>query len=66
MKKLTLLSAFVIALVFSPCVNADLALRFSLDGTSFSDTFNMNVGDSLTVQVYALEIGETRLSDSGL
>ncbi|MFK7767249.1 MAG: PEP-CTERM sorting domain-containing protein [Mariniblastus sp.] len=73
-KNLTLLAKFSIAFSFAlstafmttPTVKADLAIGFSSDGTTFVDTFNVDVGQSITVQVFALETAETRLSDFGL
>ena len=64
-----LLAVFSLAVLitgFCSQAKADLTLGFSTDGANFGDTYNVDVGNSITVQVYALETAETRLFDFGL
>ena len=70
MKNFRLLTVCLLILgvvAFCSQAHADLALGFSTDGTTFDNSFDVDVGESITVLVLALESdGETRLSEFGL
>jgi len=55
-------------LLLASTVKADQALAFSTDsGATFSNSFEMNVGDTMTVDLFLNEIGPgTELADEGI
>ena len=64
--RLLLVFSFLLFSIYVQPAVADPTIGFKLDGFGFTNTFNVDVGDSITIQVFAIEGTDTRLTASGL